>query len=216
LILRLVSTGGVRGPGSGEPLSLVGLFCVGLGDGDFDLFDWDSDSEETLEACVPPLSSSSSLCTVFTSLTGLLLLVELDLSLPEDREPDRERDFDREPERERDRDLEDVGETERDREREAERDVERDSDPECEREERDESEEEDEDLLRELREETEWRLGDVVLCQGSIHSSLGRRELEIPSAFGLDLSFSSTTVSLKSSLLSPSFAVVVSVFTFTS
>ena len=113
-------------------------------------------------------------------------------------------------------DLEGVGETERDREREAERDVERDSDPECEREERDESEEEDEDLLRELREETEWRLGDVVLCQGSIHSSLGRRELEIPIAFGLDLSFSSTTASLKSSFLSTSFAVVTSALTFTS
>jgi len=215
LLLRSDSTGGVRGASSGEPLSLVGLFCTGLGDGDLDLFDSDSDSEDTLDACAPPFSSSSSLSTVFTSLTGLLLLVELDLSLPEDREPDRERDFDREPDRERDRDLEDVGETEREREREAERDVERDSEPECEREERDESEEEDEDLLRELREETEWRLGDVVLCQGSIHSSLGRRELEIPSTFGLDLSFSSTAVSFKSSLLSTSFAVVVSALTFT-
>lgn len=161
-----------------------------------------------MEACAAPLSSS---CAVFVSLTGLLLLDELDRSLPEDREPDRERDFDREPERERDLDLEDVGETERDREREAERDVERDSDPECERdrEERDESEEEDEDRLRELREETEWRLGEVVLCQGSIHSSLGRRELEIPIAFGLDLSLSSTPVSLKSSFFSASFDVLV-------
>ena len=158
----------------------------------------------------------SSFCTVFPSLTGVLLLVELERSLPVDREPDRERDLDREPER--DRDLEDVGETERDREREAERDVERDSDPECERdrEERDESEEDDEDRLRELREETEWRLGEVVLCQGSIHSSLGRRELEIPSTFGLDLSFSSTPISFKSSFPSASFVVLATPLTLNS
>ena len=86
-----------------------------------------------------------------------------------------------------------------------------DSDPECERErdERDESDEEDDDRLRELREEADCRLGEVVLCQGSIQSSLGRRELEIPNALGLALSLSSN--SLVSSFFSISLAVLTSV-----
>lgn len=180
--------------------------------------DSDSESDDSCEACLAPLSLSASLGAVFASFLGLLLLDELERSLPEDRETDRERDLDRDPERDRDRDLEDVGETERDREREAERDVERDSDPECERDrdERDESDEEDEDRLRELREEAECRLGEVVLCQGSIQSSLGRRELEMPNALGLGLSLSSTANSLESSFFSVSVVVFVSASTLNS
>lgn len=71
--------------------------------------------------------------------------------------------------------------------------MERDSDPERERdrEEREESDEDDEERLRELRDDAECRFGEVTLCHGSIHSSLGRRELEIPSAFALGFSLSS-------------------------
>ena len=195
---------------SGEAFGFMGLFETGVGDRDLDLVDSDSESDDSFDACLAPLSSSA-FGAVFASFIGLWLLDELERSLPEDRDPDRERDLDRDPEWDCERDLEDAAETERDRERDAEREVECDSDPECERErdERDESDEEDDDRLRELREEADCRLGEVVLCQGSIQSSLGRRELEIPNALGLALSLSSN--SLVSSFFSISLAVLTSV-----
>lgn len=211
----------MRGPLSGEVFCLAGLFGTGVCDLDFDLDLLDSESDDSCEVCFAAFSSPPALGAVFTSLAGLLLLEELECSLAEDCEPDRERDFDLEPERDRDRDrdrdgdLEGVCDTERDRECEAERDVDRDSEPDRERDrdECDESDEEDEERLRELREDTECRLGEVVLCQGSIHSSLGRRELEMPRDFVLGLSFSSAPPSFNSSVLPASFADFISMST---
>lgn len=200
------SFGGVRGPLSTVGFGFTGLLVTGVGDLDIDLLDSDpdSDSEESCDACFGVLSSSPSFC--FTSAVALLLLDELECSLADEAEPDRERDLDREPDRDPDGDLDGVCDTERDREREAECEEERDSDPERERdrEDRDESEEDEDDRLLELAEDTECRLGEVVLCHGSIHSSFGNLELEIPSALVFNLSFSKVALSFNSILLSVS------------
>lgn len=208
------SFGGVRGPLSAAGFGFTGLLVTGVGDLDIDLLDSDpdSDSEESCEACFGDLSSPPSFC--FTSAVTLLLLDELECSLADEAEPDRERDLDREPDRDREGDLEGVCDTEREREREAECDEERDSDPERERdrEDRDESEEDEDDRLLELAEDTECRLGEVVLCHGSIHSSFGNLELEIPSTFVFNLSFSKAALSFKSILLSVSVVGLISLF----
>lgn len=164
MILWLDLIGGVCGFGFGEFLSLVGFFWIGLGDGDFDLFDWDLEFEDMLEVCMLFFFLLFLLCIVFIFLIGLLLFVEFDLLFFEDWELDWECDFDCELECECDCDLEGVGEFEWDCEWEVECDVECDFDFECECEECDEFEEEDEDLFCELWEEIEWCLGDVVFC----------------------------------------------------
>ncbi|KAK2554356.1 hypothetical protein P5673_024055 [Acropora cervicornis] len=191
LRLKVDSFGGVRGPLSAVGFGFTGLLVTGVGDLDIDLLDSDpdSDSVESCEACFGDLSSPPSFC--FTSAVTLLLLDELECSLADEAEPDRERDLDREPDRDRDGDLEGVCDTECDREREAECDEERDSDPERERdrEDRDESEEDEDDRLLELAEDTECRLGEVVLCHGSIHSSFGEEDgVRFPLRFRLSRS----------------------------
>ena len=206
------SFGGVRGPLSGVGFGLTGLLGTGSGDLDLDLdidgldsdSDPDSESDESCDACFSFFSSHPT--PGFTSTAALLLLDELECSLAEETEPDLERVFDRDLECDRDGDLEGVCEAERDREREAECDVERDSDPECERdrEERDESDEDEDERLLELADDTECRLGEVVLCHGSIHSSFGNLELEIPNTFVFNLSFSSAPPPINSTFLSVS------------